>query len=163
MNNEKLIRELIKGSIQRAIQESAAAIVVIIAFAAVLAHSEVGSPRYYGCLIILVAAGFVAGIAWSYSLSYQLLRSHSPSDAAFWREAFYAQAKLMRLVPLWYCAPCCAGGVLFIAPTKPGDLIPFLIGAAVVATVFAGITWLNRRAANEIDVAAMQLTVSVAR
>ena len=113
MNNEELIRKLIRGSIQRAIQESAAAVFVLIAFAAILAHSEVGSPRYYGCLIILVGSGFIAGVVWSYALSYQLLRSHSSNDVGFWREAFHAQAKLLRLVPLWYCAPICAGGILF--------------------------------------------------
>ncbi|MFO0871106.1 MAG: hypothetical protein U0935_19460 [Pirellulales bacterium] len=38
MNNEELIRKLIRGSIQRAIQESAAAVFVLIAFAAILAQ-----------------------------------------------------------------------------------------------------------------------------
>src|SRR5438552_3285540 len=96
MKNEELIRKLIKGSVQRAIRESAAAFFVLIAFTAILAHSEVGSPRYYGCLIILVGTGFIAGVVWSYALSYQLLRSHSPSDVGFWCEAFHAQAKLLR-------------------------------------------------------------------
>jgi hypothetical protein len=158
MNNEELIRKLIKSSIQRAIQEGAAAAFVLIAFAAILAHSEVGSSRYYGCLIILVGTGFIAGVVWSYALSYQLLRSHGPNDVGFWREAFHAQAKLLRLVPLWYCAPICAGGILFAAPTSPAELIPFLIVASVAAAVFAGATVLNRAGANKIDEMATQLT-----
>ena len=158
MNNDELIRNLIKGSIQRAIQESVAAVFVLIAFAAILTHSDVGSPRYYGCLIILVGTGFIAGVVWSYALSYQLLRSHSASAVGFWREAFHTQAKLLRLVPLWYCAPICAGGVLFVAPTAAGDFVPFLIIAAVFAIVLAGITWLNRMAAIKIDDAATQLS-----
>ncbi len=36
MQNEELIRKLIRGSIQRAIQESAAAVLILIAFAAIL-------------------------------------------------------------------------------------------------------------------------------
>lgn len=156
-NNEELIRKLIKESIQRAVQESAACIFVLIAFAAILAHSEVGSPRYYGCLMILVSTGFIAGVVWAYALSYHLLRSHAPSDVAFWREAFYAQAKLLRLVPISYCAPICAGGILFAAPTKPGEFGPFLIVAAGFAAAFAGATWLNRRGATKIDDAATQL------
>jgi hypothetical protein len=160
MDNEELIRKLIKGSIRRAIQESVAAVIVLIAFAAILAHSAVGSPRYYGCLIILVGTGFIAGVVWSYALSYQLLRSHSATDVGFWREAFHAQAKLLRLVPLWYNAPICAGGILFVAPTSPAELIPFLIGASVFAAVFAGITGLNRHGANKIDEMANQLTAS---
>jgi len=158
MNNEELIRKLIKSSIQRAIQEGAAAAFVLIAFAAILAHSEVGSSRYYGCLIILVGTGFIAGVVWSYALSYQLLRSHAPNDVGYWREAFHAQAKLLRLVPLWYCAPICAGGILFAAPTSPAELIPFLIVASVAAAVFAGATVLNRAGANKIDEMATQLT-----
>ena len=158
MNNEKLIRNLIKGSIQRAIQESAAAVVVLSAFAAILAHSKVGSPQYYGCLTILVATGFIAGVVWSYALSYQLLRSHTASDVEFWREAFQAQAKLLRLVPLWYCAPMCAGGILFVAPTSSADFIPFLIVASAFAAVIAGTTVLNRSVAKKIDEMATQLT-----
>ena len=92
MNNEELIRVLIRGSIKRAIQESAPAVFALVAFGAILAYSEVGSPRYYGCLIILVGTGFIAGVVWSYALSYQLLRSHAPSDSGFWREAFHAQS-----------------------------------------------------------------------
>lgn len=158
MNNEELIRKLIKGSIQRAVQESAAAVFVLIAFAWILAHSEVGSPRHYGCLIILAGTGFIAGVVWSHALSYQLLRSHTPSDVGFWREAFHAQAKLLRLVPIWYCAPICAGGILFAAPTNPAELMPFLIVASVFAAVFGGITVLNRTGANKIDEMATQLT-----
>ena len=105
MNNDAVIRKLIRGSIQRAIQESVAALIVLIAFGAILPRSAVGSARYYGCLLILVGTGFIAGVVWSYALSYRLLRSHPAGDAGFWREAFHAQARLHRLVPLWYCAP----------------------------------------------------------
>lgn len=157
MNNEELIRKLIRDSIKRAIQESAAAVFVLIAFATILAYTEVGSPRYYGCLIILVGTGFIAGVVWSYALRYQLLRSHAPSDVGFWREAFHAQAKLLRLVPLWYCAPICAGGILFAAPTSPAEWIPFLIVASAFASVFALCTVLNRRGADAIDHMASQL------
>lgn len=160
MNNEELIRKLIRGSIQRAVQESVAAVFVLVAFATILSHSTVGSPRSYGCLTILVGTGFIAGVLWSYALSYRLLRSHAASDVGFWREAFHAQAKLLRLVPYWYCAPLCAGGILFVAPTSPAEFMPFLIVAAIFAAVFAGITVLNRRAANCIEEMAAQLTTS---
>lgn len=157
MKNEELIRRLIKGSIQRAVQESAAAVFVLVAFAAILAYSEVGSPRYYGCLLILVGTGFIAGVVWSYALSSQLLRSHPSADVGFWREAFHAQAKLLRLVPLWYCAPICVGGILFAAPTSPADLTSFLVVASLFVAAFASCTVMNRRAANKIDDMASQL------
>jgi hypothetical protein len=158
MKNEQLICNLIRGSIQRAIQESVAAVALLIASAALLAHSDAGSPMYYGCLTIVVGIGFIAGVLWSHALSYRLLRSHAPSDVEFWREAFHAQAKLLRFVPLWYCAPLFAGGMLFVAPKTAAELYPFLIVAALFAVVFAAITWLNRSAANKIDDAATQLS-----
>jgi len=160
MNNEELIRKLIQGSIQRATQESIGAVFVLVAFAGFLSHRSVGSASYYGCLIILVGTGFIAGVVWSYALSYHLLRSHSASDVGFWREAFHAQAKLLRLVPLWYCAPLFVGGLLFVAPTSPAEFMPFLLVAAVFVAVFGGIIALNRRAANCIEEMATQLTAS---
>ena len=157
MNNETLIRQLIKGSIYRAIQESVAALIVLIAFGAFLQGSHVGSPRYYGCLLILVGTGFIVGVVWSFALSYQMLRTHSASDASFWREAFYSQAKLLRFVPLWYCAPILAGCLLFAAPMALWEFLPFLLVSAVFGLVFAGIIWLNRRAAACIEAQASQL------
>jgi len=157
VNNEALIRNLIKGSIKRAIAESTAAVFVLIAFVAILAHSKVGSPQYFGCLIVLVGTGFIAGVVWSYALSYQLLRSHAPSDVVFWREAFFAQAKLLRLVPLWYCSPICVGAIIFAAPTSPNQLLPSGFTAAVCVAVFAFCTVLNRRGADKIDEMASQL------
>jgi hypothetical protein len=158
MNNEAVIRKLIRGSIQRAIQESVAALIVLVAFGAILPRSEVGSARYYGCLLILVGTGFIAGVVWSYALSYGLLRSHPAADAGFWREAFQAQARLLRLVPLWYCAPMGVGLILFIAPTAVEEFVPFLIVASIFIVVFAGVTWLNRTAAVCLDDGARLLT-----
>jgi hypothetical protein len=157
MNKEAVIRKLIRGSIQRAIQESVAALIVLIAVGAVLPGCVVGSARYYGCLLILVGTGFIAGVVWSYALSYRLLRSYPASDADFWREAFHAQARLLRLVPLWYCAPLGVGGILFIAPTAVWEVVPFLMVAGIFFVVFAGVTWLNRRAAACLEDAARLL------
>ena len=156
MNNEAAIRKLIRGSLQRAIQESVAALIVVIAFGAILPGSAVGSARYYGCLLILVGAGFIAGVVWSYALSYRLLRSHPASDAGFWREAFHAQARLLRLVPLWYCAPIGVGGVLFIAPTAAWEFVPFLMVAALFVIVFAGIAGVAEIVQPEVAEAGIQ-------
>lgn len=158
MNNESLIRILIKCSIQRAIQESVAAVLVVIAFVVMLAYSETGSLKYYGCLIILVGTGFIAGVVWSYALSYRLLRTHASGDLGYWREMFQAQAKLLRLVPLWYCAPICAGCLVWAAPTSMEQLIPFGMVAPVIVAVCAYCTVVNRRGADRIDEMASQLT-----
>ena len=158
MNNEAAIRKLIRGSVQRAIQESIAALIVLIFFGAFLPGSVVGSPGYYGCLLILVGTAFIAGVVWSHALSYRLLRSHPAGDAGFWREAFAAQSRLLRLVPLWYCAPLGAGLILFVAPTSAAEFVPFLVVAGLFVAVFAGVIWLNRLGAACIDDAATLLT-----
>ncbi len=153
----ELVQRLIKSSIQRAIQESVAAAIVLAAFTAILIYSEVGSLRYFGCLLILVGTGFIAGVVWSFALSYQLLRTHPVTDSLFWREAFQSQARLLRYVPLWYCGPLAVGCMLFIAPTQPYELFPFLLVAAVLNLVFAGVIWLNRKAAARLEEQATQL------
>jgi hypothetical protein len=158
MNNEVAIRKLIRGSIQRAIQESLAALILSIAIVAILPGIAVGSLRYYGCLLTLLGTGFIVGVIWSYALSYQLLRSHPAGDADFWREAFHAQARLLRLVPFWYCGPIGIGAILFVAPTAMWEIFPFAMLLSVFIFAFAGITLLNRRAAACLDNAARQLT-----
>lgn len=104
-------------------------------FGAILPQSAVGSARYSGWLLILVGTGFIAGVVWSYALSYQLLRSHPAGDVGFWREAFHAQARLLRLVPLWYCAPLGVGGILFIAPTAVEEFVAFLMVVGIMVVV----------------------------
>ena len=73
MNNEKLIRNLIQGSIHRAVQETVAALIVLVAFVAILVKCNVGSPRYFGCLLILMGTGFIIGVVWSFALSFAML------------------------------------------------------------------------------------------
>lgn len=158
MNKEALVRGLIRGSIQRAIQESIAALIVLVFFGPLLPGIAAGSHMYYGCLLTLVGTGFVAGVVWSHALSYRLLRSHPAGDAGFWREAFYAQARLLRLVPLWYCAPLGVGAILFIAPKGMEELTAFLMVAGIFVVVFVATIWINRRAAACIEESAKLLT-----
>lgn len=157
MNANELVQCLVRSSRYRAIQESVAAVIVMVAFTAFLRQSEPGSPRFYGCLLILIATGFIVGVVCSFALSDRLLRSHPATESDFWREAFHSQARLLRLVPLWYLAPLLPGMILFAAPSNRADLFPFLIVAGIVGTVFAAIAWLNRRAAARIDEQAAQL------
>lgn len=151
MNKSDLINKLIKDTISRAIRESVACLVVLIAFAHILQGMKPGTAAYFGCLLILVSTGFIAGVLWSFTLSYRLLRTHPASDSAFWYEAFLAQAKLLRLVPLWYLAPIYSGLVLMAAPTSPGRFMGFVGNIAVTTILFALIAWLNRHGATKIE------------
>ena len=157
MKTEQIIANLIKATIHRAIRESIAGILVILAFAYFLQHALPGTARYYGCLLILVSTPFVLGIIWSHTLSYRFLRTHSASDLAFWREAFTAQARLLRSVPLWYLAPLCSGMLLVFVSAAPGHFTYVAGNILVVAILFGGVTWLNRAVAAKIEESAATL------
>ena len=120
----------------------------------------VGSPQYYGCLVILIGTGVIVGVVWSFALCESMLRSHPATETEFWRAEFDAQARLLRRVPLWYLTPILAGAALFAAPTSPADAIPFALMMTIIAAVFAYVTWLNRHAAAAIDEQASQLGLS---
>lgn len=151
------IEQLIKSTIYRAVRETAAGVFVIFACTYILQHSEPGTGRYYGCLLGLVSTSFVLGVIWSYTLSYHLLRTHPASDTAFWREAFAAQARLLRLVPLWYLAPLCSS-ILLVFASAPGGFASVAARLGGLAALFAGVTWLNRAAAFKLEESAATLS-----
>ncbi len=91
---ELAVQKLIRCTIKRAWTESIACVMVLIAFAWILQSSQTGSPRYYGCLLILVGTGFIAGVIWSFTLGYKLIEAHPVSDLGFWRAAFQTQANI---------------------------------------------------------------------
>jgi hypothetical protein len=153
----RTIENLIKGTIHRAIRETIAGVLGISAFTYQLQQSSPGTARYYGCLLVLVSASFVLGVIWSYTLSYRLLRSHPVSDTAFWREAFAAQARLLRLVPLWYLAPL-GSGLLLMFASAPGTFASVTANLAGLAVLCAGVTWLNRAAAFKLEESAATLS-----
>jgi hypothetical protein len=155
MNPAKLIEKLIKSTLRRAVLESMGALFVIGALAHYLQQIPPGGAAYYGCLIIMISWGFIVGVVWSFALSERLLRVHPATDTAFWQEAFGAQARLLRLVPLWYLAPGCTGMLLFAA--RPGEMGAFKVMLGTVAVLFAGITWLNRHSAAKIEKDALAL------
>lgn len=156
MNAQQTIANLIKSTIHRAIRETAAGILVILAFTFLLQHSLPGTARYYGCLLVLASTSFVLGVIWSYTLNYHLLRTHPVSDTAFWREAFAAQARLLRLVPLWYLAPLCSG-ILLVFASAPGQFASVAMRIILLGALFAGVTWLNRSTAIKLEESAATL------
>ena len=150
------IEHLIKSTIYRAVRETVAGVFVIFAVTYLLQRSEPGTARYYGCLLGLVSTSFVLGVNWSYTLSYHLLRTHPPSDTAFWREAFAAQARLLRLVPLWYLAPLCSS-ILLVLASAPGGFASAAARLGGLGVLFAAVTWLNRSAAIKLEESAATL------
>ena len=157
MNTQQTIANLIKSTIHRAVRESVAGVLAVFAFTYLLQLSVADTARYYGCLLVLVSTSFVLGVIWSHTLSYHLLRTHPACDTSFWQEAFAAQARLLRLVPLWYLAPLCSG-ILLVFASAPGDFASVTIRLCVLGALFSGVTWLNRTAAIKLDKNAATLT-----
>ena len=151
MANEVLVRDVIRATRRRAMVESAAAGLVAAVFAAKLLQSEPGSLRFYGCLVVIATACFIAGVVWRFALSDRLLREHPADDVAFWRRVLQNQSRLLRLVPLWYLSPLLVGLMLIAVPATPRNFGPFLIRLVSVAAVFAAIAWLNFWAARDLE------------
>jgi hypothetical protein len=150
---EAVIQGLISATISRAWRETAACVAVAASFTWILSGTSSASPAYYGCLLILVSTGFISGIVWSFRLGYSLLESHPASDRGFWLTAFQTQARLLRLTPLWYCGPICAGLILctWSARIDPGlEWIRVSVQLTIMA-LFTWVIWLNRNAASQLD------------
>lgn len=80
---EKSIRELIRGTIQRARTETMGCSCVVIAFAAIILQSDPGSLEFYGCLVVLMAAAFIVSVVWSFRLRDKLLDNHPIVEQSF--------------------------------------------------------------------------------
>ena len=157
MQKQERIEKLAKDTSYRAVRESVACVFVLIASAYFLQHAPIGSAKYYGCLLTLVSTGFILGVVWAFTISRRVTQRHPATDSLFWREAFETQAKLLRFVPLWYAAPLTTGAILFIAPTSPDEFAFFLLKLAIFGVVFAGVTYINKMAAEELEVEAKDL------
>ena len=157
MQKQERIEKLAKDTFHRAVRESVACVFVLIAFAYFLQHAPIGSAKYYGCLLTLVSTGFILGVVWAFTISRRVAQRHPATDSLFWREAFETQAKLLRFVPLWYAAPLTTGAILFIAPTSTDEFAFFLLKLAIVGVVFAGVTYLNKMAAEGLEAEAKDL------
>lgn len=157
MQNQEQIEKLAKATFWRAVRESIAGVFVLIASAYSLEHAPVGSAKYYGLLLSIVSIGFILGVVWSFTISRRVVERHPVADTVFWREAFEAQAKLLRFVPLWYAAPLTTGAVLSVAPTSPDEISFFLLRLAVFGIICAGVIYLNKTAADRLEAEANQL------
>lgn len=155
MNASERIQRLIRNSNRRALQEGSAVLLMMWVIPGLLQRTEAGSVSFYGCLILVVTSGIIAGVVWSFTLSHRLLRVHPATDTGFWQEAFQSQSRLLRLVPLWYLTPVCTGLLLVSARPNEGEAFRFMLGVVVV--MFAVITWLNRRAAAKLEEDALAL------
>jgi hypothetical protein len=151
MQRQERIEKLAKDTFHRSVRGSVACVFVLIAFGYFLQHAQIGSAKYYGCLLIMVSTGFILGVVWAFTISRRVAQRHPATDSLFWQEAFETQAKLLRFVPLWYATPLTTGAILFITPTSPEGFAFFPLRLAIVGVVFAVVTYLNKMAAERLE------------
>lgn len=157
MQNQERIERLARVTFHRAVRESIASVFVLISSTYFLQYAPVGSANYYGCLLSIVSVGFILGVVWAFTISRRVVSRHSAADVLFWCEAFETQARLLRLVPLWYAAPLTMGVILSIAPTAANEFTFFLLKLSIVGIIFVGVIYLNKTAADELEAEAEQL------
>jgi hypothetical protein len=151
MNKPTTIANLVSGTFNRAVRESIVGVILMGVFAYEMQSISPGTPQYYGTILIIGSLGFIMGVLWSYVIGYHTLRIHPETDTTFWREAFQTQARLLRSVPLWYLAPILTGVMITALPSQSTSYAGFLSMLAVCGAIFAGLTWLNRFAAQKIE------------
>lgn len=151
MSTTTTIDSLARSTLKRAIRESLIGVVLMGYFAYNLQFVASGTPRFYGSLLIIASTGFALGVIWSYVIGAHTLRIHPASDKIFWREAFLAQSKLLKAVPLWYLAPILTGVIIFALPTNGISYSEFLTMLATCGIISATTTWLNRKASAKLE------------
>ncbi|WP_437630351.1 hypothetical protein [Sorangium sp. So ce854] len=148
--------------------ESAAAVVALCLLGA-QAYAALGAGDHLSALgAALLMAGLlvVVGVLWKRGSNLRPPGLDAPTSEqiAFHRRALARQRDLLRAVPRWYLGPLVPGLVVLLVvgtlrfPLGEGLPYPTLARAlllaghlALVALVFAGIAWLNARAARKLD------------
>jgi hypothetical protein len=110
------------------------------------ATAPLGSFVFYAFIMSLLGILFVIGMIYFVASPHGDLTSHPTDDVQHWRTEFLRQAKLLRLVPLWYILPLMPGMVLFFWLMHAPSANYFIV------IVISGFTiWLNLRAASKLE------------
>lgn len=143
---EKFLRDIRR----RNRREIIVGLIMLPVFGFFAAMAPLGSLTFFGHLLILVAILLVIGMMYFVASPRGDLNSHSVDDVQHWRYEILRQAKLLRLVPLWYLSPIFSGMVILSLSTHlPIALLS--IPLIFVIVIFGFIAWLNFRAASKLE------------
>jgi len=153
------IEEFVRGIRRRNRREVIVALLLLLVFGLHALKSPVGSLAFWGHLLILLAILFIVGMMCSVASLRGDLRRHPANDFAFWRAEVLRQARLLRLVPLWYIAPLVPGLALALWPTvlhvcrwaNPIDNAIEVVGLLVIVAVLSVVWRLNVRGSAELE------------
>ena len=110
----------------------------------------IGSLTFFAHLLIILAILFVTGMMHFVASPRGNLNSHPVDDIQHWRNEILRQAKLLRLVPLWYLSPLIPGVVLLLWSTSVSFAL-LSIPLIIVITILCLVAWLNLRAASKLE------------
>ena len=122
--------------------------------------APVGSLRFFGFLLMILATLINVGMMWFVAAPHGDLSSHPASNVDHWATEMLRRAKLLRRVPLWGLGPCVPALALLLWPSDQVDLqdvVAYSITIALVVLVFAVVAWLNLRAASKLTLEAKSL------
>ena len=122
--------------------------------------APVGSLRFFGLLLLILATLFHIGMMWFVASPRGDLSSHPASNVDHWATEMLRRAKLLRLAPLWSIGPLVPALALILWTTQEVDLklvLSYSITIALAVLVIAVVVWLNLRAASKLTLEASSL------
>ncbi|MDI6751671.1 MAG: hypothetical protein QME07_02280 [bacterium] len=150
MDTAAQIEKLLCNIRRRNRREIIVGFIILPVFGFFAAITPVGSLAFFGHLLILVAILFVIGMICFVASPRGDLSSHSIDEVQYWRNEILRQAKLLRLVPLWYLLPFLPGMILLFWSMRVSFAL-ISIPLIIVIVIFGLVTWLNLKAASKLQ------------
>jgi hypothetical protein len=162
MSTEELIRRTTRfeSRIRRRNWTEYAASALVIGIFGWMAVIVPGAVAKIGCLAIIAGTLVVMRNLGRYGPSPVDGARLATDCRAFYRSELIRQRDALHSVTRWYLAPFIPGILLFeagvglgLAEEMPAEAVAVTIGisVAIVVAIFAGIRWLNHRAARRLD------------
>jgi len=152
------VDEFVREILGRNRRETIVALFLLPFFGLHALSSPVGSLMFWGHLLFFLGILFVLGMMCFVASLRSDLVCHPADDFAFWRPEILRQARLLRLVPLWYIAPALPGLALVLWPTvlhicrrtNPIDNAIEAVVLLVIVAVLGVVWWLSSRASAQL-------------
>ncbi len=122
--------------------------------------APVGSLKFFGFVLIILAMLFNFCMMWFVASPRGDLSSHPASDVDHWATEMLRRAKLLRRVLLWGLGPFVPGLVLLLWPSDRvdrQDVLSYAMVTVIIVSVYAVVAWLNLRGASKLTLEASSL------
>lgn len=148
-----------KVRLRNALEYGAGALALVLFGQMALDPSRTLPMRVAALLTVVGVVVVVTNLRLRGRAAAEPLRADAPTaDVLGWHRAeLVRQRDLLRRVPVWYIGPLVPGLVAHLVATAlvagehPDGWVTVGARAAIVAAVLAGVAWLNRRGARQLD------------